>query len=145
MRKRAIQLAAVLIVAWAGAFGIVFAVIEWRDDEDGQSSESNGSSAERNLTATEAAALAQKFLGTTEDESIAMLADCKGNDFNKERNEWLVGCSATVESTHCPTNGRGLSRTLSRTCEVAETVTSRTFHFVVGVDDDSRNARLLSP
>ena len=141
MFKRAIQLATVLIVAWAGAFGIAFAVIEWRDDEDSQSAESNDSSAERNLTATEAAALAQKFLATTESESIARLAGCEAGDFNERLDEWLVACSATVESTRCPTNGRGLSRT----CEVAETVTSRTFHFVVGVDDSSRNARLLSP
>ncbi len=145
MLKRAIQLAAVLVVAWAGAFGIAFAVIEWRGEEDGQSSEANDSSADRNLTATEAAALAQKFLATTESESIARLAGCEAGDFNERGDEWLVACSATVESTRCPTNGRGLSRTLSRTCEVAETVTSRTFHFVVGVDDDSRNARLLSP
>ena len=32
MLKRAIRLAAVLIVAWAGAFGISYAVFEWRDD-----------------------------------------------------------------------------------------------------------------
>ena len=142
MLKRAIRLAAVLIVAWAGAFGIAFAVIEWRGDEDGQTSQSNGNSTERNLTATEAEALAQKFLGTTEDERIAMLAGCEADDFNARRNEWIVACSATVESTRCPTSGR---LRFGLTCEVAETVTSRTLHFVVGVDDDSRKARLLSP
>lgn len=124
-----------LIVAWAGAFGIAFAVIEWRDDEDGQ--------VERNLTATEAAARAQQFLATTEDEGVAMLARCEANDFNKERNEWIVACSATVESE----SGMGLRRRrrTRRTREGAETITSRTLHFVVGVNDDSRKARLLSP
>ena len=127
MLKRAIQLAAVLIVAWAGAFGVAFAVIEWRDDEDGQSSESNDSSAERNLTGTEAAALAQKFLATTESESFARFAGCEADDFNERRGEWIVACSVTAES------GR------------TGTVTSHTYHFVVGVKDDSRKARLLSP
>lgn len=141
MLKRAIQLAAVLIVAWAGAFGIAFAVIEWRDDEDGQSTESNDSSTERNLTATEAAARAQQFLATTEDEGIAMLAGCEANDFNNQRNEWIIACSATVESARCPTG----SRPSRFGCSVAETVTSRTFHFVVGVADGSGKARLLSP
>ncbi len=140
MLKRAIQLAAVLIVAWAGAFGIAFAVIEWRDDEDGQSSQSNDSSTERNLTATEAAALAQKFLASTESESVAIFAGCEADDFNARRDEWIVACSATVESTRCPT-----SRGPTLICEVAETVTSRTFHFVVCVNDDSMKARLLSP
>ena len=134
MFRRVIRLAPVLIVAWAGAFGIAFAVIEWRGDEDGQ--------VERSLTATEAAARAQQFLATTEYEGIAMLAGCEADDFNERRSEWIVACSATVESTRCPTSGR---TRFGLTCEVAETVTSRTFHFVVGVDDDSRKARLLSP
>ncbi len=133
MFRRVIRLAPVLIVAWAGAFGIAFAVIEWRGDEDSQ--------VERNLTATEAAARAQQFLAATEDEGIAMLAGCEANDFNNQRNEWMVACSATVESARCPTS----SRPSRFGCSVAETVTSRTFHFVVGVDDDSRKARLLSP
>jgi len=32
MVRRVIRLAPVLIVAWAGAFGISYAVFEWRDD-----------------------------------------------------------------------------------------------------------------
>ena len=127
MLKSAIRLAAVLTVAWAGAFGIAFAVMEWRDDEGGQSSESNDSSTERNLTATEAAALAQKFLATTESESLARFAGCEADDFNERRDEWIVACSATVESAR------------------TGTVTSNTFHFIVAVNDDSRTARLLSP
>ncbi len=130
MLKWAIRLAPVLIVAWAGAFGIAFAVIEWRDDEDGQ--------VERNLTATEAAARAQQFLGTTEDERIAMLAGCEADDFNNQRNEWIVACSATVES-------RGSRSRFAGTNDPCTAVTSRTFHFVVGVADDSGKARLLSP
>lgn len=119
MFKRAIQLAAVLIVAWAGAFGIAFAVIEWRVEEDGQMEQVSASSTERNLTATEAAALAQKFLATTESESLARFASCEADDFNTQRNEWIVSCSVA--------GGPG------------------TLHFVVGVKDDSRKAQLLSP
>lgn len=119
MLKPAIQLTAVLIVAWAGAFGIAFAVTEWRVDEDGQIEQSSASSAERNLTATEAAALAQKFLATTESESLARFAGCDADDFNERRNEWIVACSVA--------GGPG------------------TLHFVVGVNDDSGKARLLSP
>jgi len=33
MFRRLIQLAPVLIVAWAGAFGISYAVFEWRDSD----------------------------------------------------------------------------------------------------------------
>ena len=93
--KRAIQLAAVLIVAWAGAFGIAFAVVEWRNDGNGETAEETPTSlsSERLLTATEAALAAEDYIA---ERPLIFPSDygygCQVTDFNSHRDEWILVC-----------------------------------------------------
>ena len=111
-----------VIVVWAGAFVIAWAVVEWRSDNASRTAEPTAQA--RRLTATEAAAIAQQNIYDARHEypeygSIAFRSDCNVTEFSESRRVWLVTCSSSARGS--------------------------TFHFVFEVSDESGEATLLSP
>jgi len=136
---RALLFVLYTVALLGGAFGISYAVFEWRDDENDaepqviEGGEDASTQTERNLTATEAAVWAKNELQSARlsecspdsincgvfAESLAIAADCDAEAFDGERGAWMMSCSGNIDG--------------------------REFHVIVEVDDTTGRAKVLSP